>query len=76
MSKAKLTEQYGGAICGGGVISDSMHIAMIKKHGVWADIMCYRLSDKKYDRFIAYKKQGKMKEAQKIFDKYAYDPLA
>lgn len=72
----KLTEQYAGALCGGGVISDSMHTAMIKKDGVWAGIMCYRLSDNQYAKYMAYRKQGKMKEAEKIFDKYAYDPLA
>ena len=65
------TEKSGGAICGG-VISRTMDRELTKKHGVWATAMAYILPDKQYAEYISFKKEGKEKEANKIFEQYAH----
>lgn len=72
MSQPKV--KFGGAICGG-VISFSMHKENIKKHGVWVDTMAFIMADKYHKKFITYKKQGKDKEANKIFNRYAISQI-
>lgn len=62
------------AICGG-VISYTMHKKNIKKFGGYSDTMSYILPDKHYKRLIDYKKQGREKEADKIFNKYAISQI-
>ena len=61
------------AICGG-VISLSQHLKNMKKD-IWADAMAFVMPDKQYIKFIAFKKQNKEKEAQKIFDRYAISQI-
>lgn len=63
----------GGAICGG-VISISM-LKKAMKQDAWASAMAFVLPDKQYNKFIEYKKQGKEKEAKKIFDRYAISQI-
>ena len=63
-----------GAICGG-VISESQLMKDIKKYGAYADMMAYVMPDKQYKRYFTYKRQGKEKEAKKIFDKYAMSQI-
>jgi hypothetical protein len=62
------------AICGG-VISITMHKKNVKAHGIWADTMSYILPDDKYKLFLKFKKQGKEKEANKIFNKFAVSQI-
>ena len=62
-----------GAICGG-VVSMSQHLKNMKKN-IWADTMAFIMADKYYKKFIALKKQGKDKEARKIFDRYAVSQI-
>ena len=62
------------SICGG-VVSFSMHKKNTKKYGVWADTMAFVMSDKHYKKFISLKKQGKDKEAKKIFNRYAISQI-
>ena len=61
------------SICGG-VISFSMHRKNMKKN-IWADTMAFIMPDKQYDKFIAFKKQNKEKEAKKLFDRYAISQI-
>ena len=67
-------EKSAGSLCGG-VISNSMSIKRMKHYGVWADMMVYILPDDKIEKYIAYKKLGKEKQATKIFERYAYSPI-
>ena len=70
--KLKIKEESsGGSICGG-VISQSMDREMIKKHGVYATMMCYILPDEQYEKYISLKKLGKDKEASKIFERFGH----
>lgn len=62
-----------GAICGG-VISFSMLKKAMKKD-IWACAMSFVMPDKQYTRFIALKKQGKDKEADKVFERYAISQI-
>jgi hypothetical protein len=58
------------SLCGG-VISESILKKDMKKYGVWADMMAWVMPDKQYDKYIALEKQGKDKQATKIFKKFA-----
>ena len=62
------------AICGG-VMSFSMMIKGMNKFGAYFGMMSFVMTDKQYKRFITYKKQGKEKQAQKIFDRYAISQI-
>ncbi len=62
-----------GSICGG-VISLSQHKKNMRKN-IWADMMAFIMPDKQYTRFIKLKQQGKEKEAQKVFDRYAISQI-
>ena len=63
-----------GAICGG-VMSFSMMNKGMKKYGAYFGMMSFVMADKHYKRWIKYKKQGKKKEANKIFDRYALSQI-
>ena len=65
----EIKEKSGGAICGG-VISESKF-----KSNPWAFMMAYTMPDIKFNQYVVYKKLGKEKEAQKLFDKYAYSHI-
>jgi hypothetical protein len=58
------------AICGG-VLSVSMMKTGMKKHGAYYGMMSYTLPDKQYKKWCEFEKQGKKKEADKIFERYA-----
>jgi len=58
------------AICGG-VMSMSMLMKGIKKYGAYYGMMEFTLPDKQYARYVKYHKEGKLKQAQKVFDRYA-----
>ena len=70
MKKEKKQEDSGGSISGG-IISQSMNGKMTKKYGVYATMMCYILPDEQYKKYISFKKSGKDKEANKIFEHFA-----
>ena len=59
----------GSAICGG-VISQSQLYKGMKKN-VYFGMMAFVMPDKQYKQYFALKKQGKDKEASKLFKKYA-----
>jgi len=71
MEKEKKQENSDGSICGG-VISQTMERRATKKYGVWATTMSYVLPDDQYKEYIALIKSGKDKEANKIFEQFAY----
>jgi len=62
-----------GAICGGIISSSTLKKAM--KKDVYACMMAFVMPDKQYNKFIGYKKQGKEKEAKKLFDRYAISQI-
>jgi hypothetical protein len=64
----------GGAICGG-VMSFSQNKRLMKKEGIWAGLMSYLMPDKQYKKWVDYKKQGKEKQAKKLFDRYAISQI-
>jgi hypothetical protein len=63
-----------GAICGG-VMSFSQSKRLMKKYGVYAGLMSMLLPDKQYKEWCILKKQGKEKEANKLFDSYAISQI-
>ncbi len=60
----------GSAICGG-IMSQSQMIKGMKKHGACFGMMAMVMPDKQYKQYFALKKEGKDKEATKLFNKYA-----
>jgi len=62
-------EKTGGSICGG-VVSESKF-----KKNPWAYLMAYTMPDIRYNQYIILKKLGKEKEAQKLFNRYAYSHI-
>ena len=69
IKREEIKTKSGSSLCGG-VISQSM-----EREG-WFGMVAFVLPDRHYGKYIHYKICGKNKEAEKIFDKYAYDPLA
>ena len=57
------------SICGG-VISESENRKAMEKD-IWANAMGYVMPDKQYEKYVAFLKAGKNKEATKVFEKYA-----
>lgn len=68
------TKLLAGAICGG-VISFSQNKKLMKKYGIWADLMSYIMPDKQYKCWVTLKKHGKDKQAEKLFDRYAISQI-
>jgi len=66
MKKEEIT---GGSICGG-VVSESKF-----KKNPWAFMMAYVMTDKQFEKYVAYKKSGKEKQATKIFERYAHSQI-
>jgi len=64
----------GSAICGG-VMSFSMMKKGMRKFGAYFGMMSFVMADNQYKRFIAYKKQGREKQAKKLFDRYAISQI-
>jgi len=62
------------SICGG-VMSETQMMKGMKKYGAYFGMMSFVMPDKWYDKWIAYKKQKKEKEAKKLFDKYAISQI-
>lgn len=73
-SKKEKRKKGAGSICGG-VISNSKFVKEMKKYGIWVDMMAYILPDKQYDKWVSYKKLGKDKQADKIFERYSYSQI-
>lgn len=63
-----------GAICGGVMSWSDMKKGM-KKYGAYFGMMSFVMPDKQYKRYFAYRKQGKEKEARRLFDKYAISQI-
>ena len=66
----KNKQNTGGSLCGG-VISKTQNLKKMKDFGVWADTMSWVMPDDKYEQYVALQKEGKDKEATKIFEAYA-----
>ena len=47
------------------------NLKKMKDFGVWADTMSWVMPDDKYEQYVALQKEGKDKEATKIFEAYA-----
>ena len=63
----------GSAICGG-ILSESQLKRGMKKD-VYFGMMAMVMPDKQYKQYYALKKQGKDKEASKLFKKYAVSQI-
>ena len=63
----------GSAICGG-IMSESQMRKGMKKD-VYFGMMAMVLPDKQYKEYYTLKKEGKDKEATKLFNKYAVSQI-
>ena len=63
----------GSAICGGIISQTQLKIGM--KKDVYFGMMAMVMPDKQYKQYFALKKQGKDKEATKLFNKYAVSQI-
>ena len=68
--KDKNKRILGGAICGG-VISETQFKEALGKN-LYGILMSFILPDVQYKKYLEMTKQGKEKEATKLFEKYAY----
>lgn len=59
----------GGAICGG-VINQSLFDS-----DPWAYMMAWILPDKQFEKYKKLKEANKDKEAEKVFEKYAWSAI-
>ena len=62
-----------GSICGG-VISKSENLKAMRKD-VWANAMAIVLPDKHYKEFLAFGKEGKHREAEKVVEEYGISQI-